>query len=110
MASVSLPTVENPQGTPAPRLSPFPVAHRGRFIKQFSGPDAGSGVVCFKFWQLVHASGCHFRCAYCFLQTTAYFRFNKAALMGQVYGNWEQIVEANRINHDVMLSASNFSK
>src|SRR5208337_2562707 len=38
----------------------FPIAARGRFIKQFTGPDADSGVVCFKFWfwQLVHASGC----------------------------------------------------
>ena len=77
----------------APARSPFPVAHRNQFIKQFTGPDEGSGVVCFKFWQLVHASGCPFRCAYCFLQTTTYFRFNKAALMGQVYDNWEQMVE-----------------
>lgn len=94
MATVSLPTIENPvQAKSAERLSPFPVAHRGRFIKQFDGPAADSGVVCFKFWQLVHASGCPFRCAYCFLQTTAYFRFNKAALMGQIYGNWEQMIE-----------------
>lgn len=93
MATVPLPLAENLiQGTPDPRPSPFPVAHRGKFIKQFTGPDAGSGVVCFKFWQLVHASGCPFRCAYCFLQTTTYFRFNKAALMGQVYGNWQQMV------------------
>jgi spore photoproduct lyase len=94
MATISLPTIGNPvQAKSAERLSPFPVAHRGQFIKQFSGPDADSGVVCFKFWQLVHASGCPFRCAYCFLQTTTYFRFNKAALMGQVYGNWEQMIE-----------------
>ncbi len=93
MATVSLLTIENPQAQATPRLSPFPVAERGRFIKQFSGPDADSGVVCFKFWQLVHASGCPFRCAYCFLQTTTYFRFNKAALMGQVYGNWQRMIE-----------------
>jgi spore photoproduct lyase len=93
MAIIRLPLIEDLQGQPTPRLLPFPVAERGRFIKQFSGPDADSGVVCFKFWQLVHASGCPFRCAYCFLQTTTYFRFNKAALMGQVYGNWEQMVE-----------------
>jgi spore photoproduct lyase len=97
MATVSLPTIANPQANTAPRTSPFPVAHRGQFIKQFSGPDADSGVVCFKFWQLVHASGCPFRCAYCFLQTTTYFRFNKAALMGQVYGNWEQMVEEVKV-------------
>src|SRR5579863_7948958 len=54
--------------------SPFPVADRGQFIKQFTGPEEESRVVCFKFWQLVHASGCPFRCAYCFLQTTAFFR------------------------------------
>src|SRR3954471_7021080 len=73
--------------------SPFPVRDRGQFIKQFTGPDAGSGIVCFKFWQLVAASGCPFKCAYCFLQTTAYFRFKKKALMGQVYGNWRQMIE-----------------
>jgi spore photoproduct lyase len=72
---------------------PFPVAHRNQFIKQFTGPDEKSGVVCFKFWQLVHASGCPFRCAYCFLQTTAFFRFNKEALMGLVYANWQEMVE-----------------
>lgn len=73
--------------------SPFPTAHRGQFIKQFQGPDENSGIVCFKFWQLVHASGCPFRCAYCFLQTTTFFRFNKAALMGLVYRNWEEMIE-----------------
>ena len=90
----SLPTIEAPVALErtGPR-SPFPVAQRGRFIKQFDGPAEGSGVVCFKFWQLVHASGCPFRCAYCFLQTTTYFRINKAALMGQVYSNWRQMLE-----------------
>lgn len=72
--------------------SPFPVAPRGKFIKQFSGPDVDSGVVCFKFWQLVHASGCPFQCAYCFLQTTTFFRFNKAALMGLIYPDWKQML------------------
>jgi spore photoproduct lyase len=69
------------------------VSHRGKFIKQFDGPASGSDVVCFKFWQLVHASGCPFRCAYCFLQTTTFFRINKAALMGQVYSNWRQMLD-----------------
>jgi spore photoproduct lyase len=89
-----LPLTEGPpaEGAATGR-PPFPVVHRRRFIQQFDGPDAASGVVCFKFWQLVHASGCPFRCAYCFLQTTTYFRLNKAALAGQVYGNWEQMVE-----------------
>ena len=73
--------------------SPFPTAQRRRFIKQFQGPEEDSGIVCFKFWQLVHASGCPFSCAYCFLQTTTYFRFNRDALKGLVYENWEQMVE-----------------
>jgi spore photoproduct lyase len=94
MKTASLSIIE---GSPAERAtaprSPFPVAERGKFIKQFDGPDRRSGVVCFKFWQLVHASGCPFRCAYCFLQTTAFFRFNKSALMGLVYANWQQMVE-----------------
>lgn len=76
-----------------PEASPFPVADRGQFIKQFTGPDPASGIVCFKFWQLVAASGCPFKCAYCFLQTTAFFRFNKKALMGQVYQNWRQMIK-----------------
>jgi spore photoproduct lyase len=75
------------------RPSPFPTAQRGQFIKQFQGPDEKSGIVCFKFWQLVHASGCPFKCAYCFLQTTAFFRFNKAALQGLVYENWRQMLD-----------------
>ena len=83
------PTMRHPDRAAAP----FPVAERGQFIKQFTGPDATSGIVCFKFWQLVAASGCPFKCAYCFLQTTAFFRFNKKALMGQVYGNWRQMIE-----------------
>ena len=70
----------------------FPIAARGKFIKQFTGPDADSGVVCFKFWQLVHASGCPYQCAYCFLQTTTFFRFNKEALMGLIYSNWKKMI------------------
>jgi spore photoproduct lyase len=94
MATVTLPMLADQiSEPPAPVRSPFPVAHRTRFIKQFAGPDEGSGIVCFKFWQLVHASGCPFRCAYCFLQTTAFFRFNKAALMGLVYSNWREMIE-----------------
>ena len=85
---ITLPTTDVPL---APRL-PFPLAERGKFIKQFDGPEEGSGVVCFKFWQLVHASGCPFQCAYCFLQTTTYFRMRKEALRGQIYSNWEQMI------------------
>lgn len=96
MAIVSLPVVGDAAPAASSARSPFPVAERGQFIKQFTGPDVDSGVVCFKFWQLVHASGCPFRCAYCFLQTTAFFRFNKAALMGLVYGNWEQMLDEVR--------------
>lgn len=88
------PVIESPPlDEPTPRRSPFPVANRGKFIKQFSGPSEDSGVICFKFWQLVHASGCPFRCAYCFLQTTTFFRFNKEALMGLIYSNWQQLIK-----------------
>jgi spore photoproduct lyase len=89
-----VPVIESPTfDEPSTGRSPFPVANRGKFIKQFSGPGEDSGVVCFKFWQLVHASGCPFRCAYCFLQTTTFFRFNKEALMGLVYSNWQQLIK-----------------
>lgn len=94
MATFTLPmSSNNIGGAEAVVESPFPIARRTQFIKQFTGPDEKSGVVCFKFWQLVHASGCPFRCAYCFLQTTTFFRFNKAALMGLVYGNWQEMLE-----------------
>ena len=72
---------------------PFPTASRGKFIKQFDGPGEDSGIVCFKFWQLAAASGCPFKCAYCFLQTTTFFKFHKAALMGLVYTNWEEMID-----------------
>jgi spore photoproduct lyase len=93
-STISLPILtESPVESPIVAHSPFPLAERkGPFIKQFSGPDADSGVVCFKFWELVPASGCPFRCAYCFLQTTPIFRFNKRALMGLIYSNWEKMV------------------
>jgi DNA repair photolyase len=94
MNELSLPIIQSPTAlAPTEVRSPFPVAQRGKFVKQFDGPAEGSGVVCFKFWQLVHASGCPFRCAYCFLQTTTFFRINKTALMGQVYSNWRQMVK-----------------
>jgi len=63
MTIPGLPIVEGKGPAVAGRRSPFPSAPRGRFIKQFSGPGEGSGVVCFKFWQLAHASGCPFQCA-----------------------------------------------
>lgn len=97
METLPLPLITFPTSVvPLPPRSPFPVTERGKFIKQFDGPEEGSGVVCFKFWQLVHASGCPFQCAYCFLQTTTYFRMKKEALRGQIYSNWEQMIEEVR--------------
>jgi len=62
------------------------------FIRRFGGPGAGSGIVCFKFWQLVPAGGCPYRCSYCFLQTTPWFRFNPDLLYGLVYTNVEDML------------------
>ena len=73
---------------------PFPVQRRGgEFIKQYGGPEAGSDIVCFKFWELSVAWGCPFRCSYCFLQDVPYARFNKDALTGLVYGNWRRMLD-----------------
>jgi spore photoproduct lyase len=72
---------------------PFPVARRGRYIKQFEGPGFGSGVVCFKFWELVPAWGCPYECAYCFLQTNPHARMNEGALGGVIYGNWRHMLD-----------------
>jgi spore photoproduct lyase len=62
------------------------------FIRRFGGPGDGSGIVCFRFWQLVPAGGCPYRCAYCFLQTTPWFRFNPDQLYGLVYTNVEDML------------------
>lgn len=63
-----------------------------RFIRQFAGPGEGSTIICFRFWQLVPAGGCPYRCAYCFLQTTPWFRFNPDQLYGLVYTNVDDMV------------------
>ncbi len=63
-----------------------------RFIRQFGGPGEGSGIVCFRFWQLVPAGGCPYRCAYCFLQTTPWFRFNPEVLAGMIYTNVDDML------------------
>lgn len=63
-----------------------------RFIRRFAGPGDESGIVCFRFWQLVPAGGCPYRCAYCFLQTTPWFRFNPEHLSGLVYTNVDDML------------------
>ena len=62
------------------------------FIRQFGGPGEDSQIVCFKFWQLVVAGGCPYRCAYCFLQTVPWFRFHPDELYGLVYTNLDDMV------------------
>jgi len=69
------------------------LAERGsNFIRQFGGPGEESQIVCFRFWQLVVAGGCPYRCAYCFLQTVPWFRFHPDELYGLVYTNVEDMV------------------
>src|SRR5207249_8500874 len=62
------------------------------FIRRFAGPGNESGIVCFRFWQLVPAGGCPYRCSYCFLQTTPWFRFNPDQLYGLVYTNVDDML------------------
>lgn len=62
------------------------------FIRQFGGPGEDTQIVCFRFWQLVVAGGCPYRCAYCFLQTVPWFRFRPDELYGLVYTNFEEMV------------------
>lgn len=64
-----------------------------KFIRRFGGPGDDSGIVCFKFWQLVPAGGCPYRCSYCFLQTTPWFRFNPDQLYGLVYTNVDDMLQ-----------------
>jgi spore photoproduct lyase len=63
------------------------------FIRQFGGPGEDTQIVCFRFWQLVVAGGCPYRCSYCFLQTVPWFRFRPDELYGLVYTNVEDMVE-----------------
>jgi len=65
---------------------------RSNFIRQFEGPGASSGIVCFRFWQLVPAGGCPYRCSYCFLQTTQWFRCRPDLLYGLVYTNTDDML------------------
>ncbi len=70
------------------------LAERGsHFIRQFGGPGEDTQIVCFRFWQLVVAGGCPYRCSYCFLQTVPWFRFRPDELYGLVYTNVEDMVE-----------------
>jgi len=62
------------------------------FIRQFGGPGEDTQIQCFKFWQIVVAGGCPYRCAYCFLQTVPWFRFRPDELYGLVYTNHEEMV------------------
>jgi len=71
----------------------LPALHRGSFIKQYRGPDEDSGIVCFKFWELVVAAGCVYRCSYCFLQAVPSFVFGHYNLMGTIFSNWKQMIE-----------------
>lgn len=73
------------------------IGQRGsNFIRRFAGPGADSGIVCFRFWQLVPAGGCPYQCSYCFLQTTPWFRFNPDLLYGLIYTNIDDMLEELR--------------
>jgi spore photoproduct lyase len=63
-----------------------------KFIRQFGGPGEDTQIVCFKFWQLVVAGGCPYRCSYCFLQTVPWFRFHPDELYGLVYTNVDEML------------------
>jgi len=63
------------------------------FIRQFGGPGDDTQIVCFRFWQIVVAGGCPYRCAYCFLQTTPWFRFRPDELYGLVYTNVQDMLD-----------------
>jgi spore photoproduct lyase len=62
------------------------------FIKQYRGPNDGSGIVCFRFWELVAALGCPYRCDYCFLQTTQSYVHRPEWLCGAIYKNVDKMV------------------
>ncbi len=63
-----------------------------KFIRQFGGPGEDTQIVCFRFWQLMVAGGCPYRCSYCFLQTVPWFRFHPEELYGLVYTNVHEML------------------
>ncbi len=65
------------------------------FLKRFNGPG-DNGIVCFRFWQAVVASGCPGACAYCFLQTQTPYRRGLYDLAGTLFSNLEAIVPETR--------------
>jgi len=68
------------------------ITHRsGTFIKQFTGAGE-NGIVCFKFWQAVVASGCPGECSYCFLQTQFPYRKGDYDIKGTLFKNLRDIV------------------
>lgn len=67
------------------------VPRKSPFIRQFSGPGH-NGIVCFRFWQAIVASGCPGACAYCFLQTQYPYRRGQYELSGTMFENLEQMV------------------
>jgi hypothetical protein len=66
--------------------------HSPKFIRRFDGPDAGSGIVCFRFRQLVVALGCSYRCGFCFLQASPPFVHRPEWLNGLVYCNVDDML------------------
>ncbi|MEW6726649.1 MAG: SPL family radical SAM protein [Bacillota bacterium] len=73
--------------------SGLPIVPRTSFIKQFGGPGADSRIICFRFWELVVAAGCPYRCSYCFLQATPSYVFGHYPLQGAIFENWRQMIE-----------------
>ncbi len=73
-------------------MKAVPIVSRRKFIKQFHGPPPGSTIRCFRFWELVAAAGCPYRCAYCFLQATPSFVFGNYPLSGAIFENWQEML------------------
>jgi DNA repair photolyase len=80
-----------------------PIVKRASFIKQFEGPAETSGIVCFRFWELVVAAGCPYQCSYCFLQATPSYVYGHYPLEGAIFANWQQMLDEVRdwLSHPV---------
>lgn len=59
---------------------------KGSFVKHFVGAG-DTDIVCFKFWQVVVASGCPGACAYCFLPTQTPYRRSLYDVNGTLFTN-----------------------
>jgi len=62
------------------------------FITKFHTLKDDDSIVCCRYWQLIPAQGCSYKCTYCFCQLTPSFRYHPEWLRGMVYTNLDKMI------------------